>query len=92
VLTIHGDKDRINPFADGRALAKLAGGQLVAVAGGGHFIHARKPVQVNLALRKFAEESVTAPRDPTVHHRDGRPRALYASSPIGPDQRAAVAP
>ena len=86
VLVIHGDRDRITPFRDGRALAKLTGGQLEVVAGGGHFPHARKPVQVNLALRDFAEDAVGRPRtrrDPAVHRPDGRPRALYVSSPIG---------
>jgi pimeloyl-ACP methyl ester carboxylesterase len=86
VLVIHGDRDRINPFRDGRALANLASGQLEVVSGGGHFVHARKPVQVNLALRDFCEDSFgrpRTPRDPTVHRADGRPRALYISSPIG---------
>jgi pimeloyl-ACP methyl ester carboxylesterase/predicted glycosyltransferase len=86
VLVIHGDGDRITPLRDGRALSRLAGGNLEVVAGGGHFVHARKPVQVNLALRDFAERSfgrARSPRDPTVHRRDGRRRALYISSPIG---------
>jgi pimeloyl-ACP methyl ester carboxylesterase/predicted glycosyltransferase len=86
VLVIHGDRDRINPIRDGRALARLSGGTLERVSGAGHFPHARKPVQVNLALRDFAEDVCgrkRTPRDPTVHRTDGRPRALYVSSPIG---------
>jgi pimeloyl-ACP methyl ester carboxylesterase/predicted glycosyltransferase len=86
VIVIHGDRDRINPFRDGRALARLSGGRLEVISGGGHFVHARKPVQVNLALRDFAEDALgrpRTPRDPTVHRPDGRPRALYISSPIG---------
>jgi pimeloyl-ACP methyl ester carboxylesterase/predicted glycosyltransferase len=83
VLVIHGDEDKITPFADGRALARLADGRLEVVPGGGHFIHARKPVQVNLALCEFAEGSFGARRDPTVHRGDGRRRALFISSPIG---------
>ena len=61
-------------------------GQLEAVKGAGHFPHARKPVQVNLALRDFAEDAFgrqRTPRDPTVYRPDGRPRALFISSPIG---------
>jgi pimeloyl-ACP methyl ester carboxylesterase/predicted glycosyltransferase len=84
VLVIHGDHDRITPYRDGRALARLAGGGLEVVTGGGHFVHARKPVQVNLALREFADSAFgrpPAPRYPTARH--GRPRALYISSPIG---------
>jgi pimeloyl-ACP methyl ester carboxylesterase/predicted glycosyltransferase len=81
VLVIHGTKDRITPYADGKALAKITGGDLETVEGAGHLPHARKPVQVNLAIRDFIEE--VPPRDPTAHRADGRKRALYISSPIG---------
>ena len=86
VVVIHGDGDAIAPPRDGRALADLAGGRLEVVRGAGHFPHARKPVQVNLALRDLADDAYgrpRAPRDATVHRSDGRPRALYISSPIG---------
>jgi pimeloyl-ACP methyl ester carboxylesterase/predicted glycosyltransferase len=86
VLVIHGSRDRIAPPRDGRALTRLAGGKLEVVRGAGHFPHARKPVQVNLALRDLCEEAFgrrRTPRDPTVHRPDGRPSALYISSPIG---------
>jgi predicted glycosyltransferase len=86
VLVVHGDRDRITPFRDGRALARLTGAPLEVVRGGGHLPHARKPVQVNLALREFSEGvfgHARTPPDPTVHRSDGRPRALYISSPIG---------
>jgi pimeloyl-ACP methyl ester carboxylesterase/predicted glycosyltransferase len=86
VLVIHGERDRITPLRDGRALARIGGGELELVRGAGHFPHARKPVQVNLALRDFCEETFgrpRTPRDPSVYRPDGRPRALYISSPIG---------
>ncbi len=86
MLVIHGDRDRITPLRDGRALARLAGGDVEVVKGAGHFPHARRPVQVNLALRDFSEEALGQPRsqrDATVYRPDGRPRALYISSPIG---------
>jgi pimeloyl-ACP methyl ester carboxylesterase len=86
VLVVHGERDRTTPVRDGRALARLSGGRFELVPGAGHFPHARKPVQVNLALREFAEDAFERPRpvrDPTVHRSDGRPRALYISSPIG---------
>jgi pimeloyl-ACP methyl ester carboxylesterase/predicted glycosyltransferase len=86
VLVVHGDRDKIAPPRDGAALARVADGQLEVVDGAGHFPHARKPVQVNLALRAFSEDAFgrkRTPRDPTVHRADGRPRALYISSPIG---------
>ena len=56
------------------------------VGGSGHLPHARKPVGFNLALRDFAEDAFgrsRTPRDPTVYRPDGRPRALFVSSPIG---------
>src|SRR4051812_12054415 len=86
VLVIQGDSDKITPPRDGRALARLAGARLETVHDARHFPHARKPVQVNLALRDFAEDAhgrERTPRDPTIHRPDGRPRALYISSPIG---------
>jgi pimeloyl-ACP methyl ester carboxylesterase/predicted glycosyltransferase len=86
VLVVHGDHDKIAPPGDGKALARLAGGELELVPGAGHLPHARKPVQVNLALRDFSEDVFgreRTPRDPTVYRPDGRPRALYISSPIG---------
>jgi pimeloyl-ACP methyl ester carboxylesterase/predicted glycosyltransferase len=86
VLVVSGDRDMTAPPRDARALARLGGGKLEVVTGAGHFPHARKPVQVNLALRDFSEDAfgrTRTPRDPTVHRPDGRPRALYISSPIG---------
>ena len=86
VLVIQGDRDRIIPPRDGRALARISGGDLKMVGGAGHFPHVRKPVPVNLALRDFCEDSFgrpRTPRDPTVRRSDRHPRALYISSPIG---------
>jgi pimeloyl-ACP methyl ester carboxylesterase/predicted glycosyltransferase len=86
VLVVHGDNDKITPLRDGRALARHAGARLEVVRGAGHGPHVRKPVQVNLVLRDFFEDAFgrkRTPRDPTVHRPDGRPRALYISSPIG---------
>jgi pimeloyl-ACP methyl ester carboxylesterase len=60
VLVIHGDRDRISPPRDGRALARLAGGRFAPIAGAGHFPHLRKPVAVNLALREFIESVLGA--------------------------------
>ena len=80
VLVLHGTKDQITPYADGKVLAKVTGGRLETFKDGGHLPHARKPVRSNLAMREFIEGK---PRDPTVHRPDGRKRALYISSPIG---------
>jgi len=85
VLVVHGSADAVNPVADGRALAVATGGALVEIAGVGHGPQLRKPVPVNLALRDFVERAAgePRPRDPTAHRSDGRPRALFVSSPIG---------
>ncbi|MFI5004633.1 MAG: alpha/beta fold hydrolase [Solirubrobacterales bacterium] len=86
VLVVSGERDKITPPGDARALARLSGGRLEMVPGAGHFLQARKPVQFNLALRDFAEDAFgrrRTPRDPAVHRPDGRPRALYISSPNG---------
>jgi len=86
VLVLSGDRDKITPPRDARALARLSGGRIEVVEGSGHFPHVRKSVQANLALREFAEDAFgrePTRRDPTVYRPDGRPRALYISSPIG---------
>ncbi len=86
VLVFHGDRDKINPPRDGRALARLAGGRVERIPGSGHMPHARKPVQVNLALRDFSEQAFARPprpRDDNAWRPDSRPRALFVSSPIG---------
>jgi pimeloyl-ACP methyl ester carboxylesterase len=53
VLVIHGDRDRVNPYRDGRTLARLTGGHLETVRGAGHAPQGRWPVQVNRALLDF---------------------------------------
>jgi pimeloyl-ACP methyl ester carboxylesterase len=86
VLVVCGTRDKIISPRDARALSRRAGGRIEEVVGAGHFPHARKPVQFNLALRALSEEAFgrqPTPRDPTVHRPDGRPRALFVSSPIG---------
>jgi pimeloyl-ACP methyl ester carboxylesterase/predicted glycosyltransferase len=81
VLVISGTKDKVTAHADARVLAKTTDGKLMVIEGGDHVPEARRPVTVNLAIREFADPSFR--RDPTVHRADGRPRALYVSSPIG---------
>jgi len=63
VLVIHGDEDAIAPHEIGVALAKATDGALVTIEGGGHLVHARDPVKVNLLLRDFvARVTATGPR------------------------------
>jgi pimeloyl-ACP methyl ester carboxylesterase/predicted glycosyltransferase len=87
-LVIEGELDAVTPPADAKALARALGAPYVEIPDMGHSV-GRKPVPVNLAMRDFVAKldasSDGAPRrrDPTVHRDDGRPRALYISSPIG---------
>jgi pimeloyl-ACP methyl ester carboxylesterase len=68
VLVIHGTDDAIRPFAAGEELARVSGGELMAMPGVGHCPQARKPVAVNLALREFVEKVATGhPREEAVH-------------------------
>ena len=82
VLVLHGDRDGIRPHAQGEALARLTGGELVTLAGSGHGPHARDPVRVNLLLREFIAPG--RPRERRWIRGAARPpRALFVSSPIG---------
>jgi pimeloyl-ACP methyl ester carboxylesterase len=81
VLVISGKKDKVTSHADARALAKAAGGELVAIEGGDHLPEGRQPVTVNLAIRKFADPLFRCKS--TLKRSGGRRRALYVSSPIG---------
>jgi pimeloyl-ACP methyl ester carboxylesterase len=60
VLVISAPNDKVTAHADAKALANATGGELVAVADGGHAPQGRKPVAVNLALRDFAQRAFTA--------------------------------
>jgi pimeloyl-ACP methyl ester carboxylesterase len=59
VLVIHGTGDRNQPYRDGEAFARRTGARLVSIAAG-HAVAARKPVPVNLALRKFVQSLAPA--------------------------------
>jgi pimeloyl-ACP methyl ester carboxylesterase/predicted glycosyltransferase len=86
VLIVSGEDDKITSPRDARSLARFTSGRLESVPGSGHFTHGRKPVTFNLAMRELCEDAFgrpRTPRDPTVYRPDGRPRALFVSSPIG---------
>ncbi len=56
-LVIHGDRDLVRPHAQGEALARATGGELITLHGAGHIPLARDPVKVNLLIREFVERS-----------------------------------
>ena len=85
VEVVHGIDDRVRTHRVGERLAELAGASLVLLAGAGHGVPARDPVQLNLLLRAFVDRACPPPPSRRTWVRaDHRPRrALYVSSPIG---------
>jgi pimeloyl-ACP methyl ester carboxylesterase len=80
MLVINGDRDKVTPHADAKALARTTGAKLMTLKGSGHGPEIRKPVEVNLALREFVE-GVGPPREltggvgpPDVRRADGHKR------------------
>ena len=55
VLVIHGADDAIEPHSAGAELARITGGSLATIEGGGHCPQARDPVLVNLLIRAFVD-------------------------------------
>jgi pimeloyl-ACP methyl ester carboxylesterase len=81
VLVIHGEQDAISPHRRGEELARLTGGELATIEGGGHFPHVRDPVKTNLLIRDFVAPALPPRR--WVRGKSRRKRALFVSSPIG---------
>src|SRR5262249_25429778 len=81
-LVIHGDNDRIIPYAKGKEIhALVPDAELLTVATGGHITAARDPVLFNPAVRVFVGGR---PRTKTWLRAMSRGRrALFVSSPIG---------
>jgi len=54
-LVVHGDQDLVRPHAQGEALARQTGGQLITLRGSGHMPTSRDPVRMNLLIREFVQ-------------------------------------
>jgi pimeloyl-ACP methyl ester carboxylesterase/predicted glycosyltransferase len=81
-LVIHGDKDKIVPFAQAETIAQaIPGARLLTIEGGGHLFNARDPVAFCRVVRDF----VAGPpaRSTWVRGMARKPRALFVSSAIG---------
>jgi pimeloyl-ACP methyl ester carboxylesterase len=61
VLVIHGEEDLACPIEWGRELAVATSGSLLPIERAAHLPQARRPVQVNLALRDFAQRCAGTP-------------------------------
>ncbi len=74
VLAIHGTHDYCQTFARGAHIARLAGGELLAMGGAGHVPPGRDPVAVNHAIADFVARVGTG----TVHRRTTSPVEVRA--------------
>jgi pimeloyl-ACP methyl ester carboxylesterase/predicted glycosyltransferase len=84
VMLIHGTDDQIASAAFSQELAERRPDfDLLLVEGGGHAVHGRNPVRINLECRAFFAAQRPQQRTwPRALARDTR-RALFVSSPIG---------
>jgi pimeloyl-ACP methyl ester carboxylesterase/predicted glycosyltransferase len=84
LLLIHGDNDQIQPLGRAETVAKVTGGELVIVPGGGHNPLGRYPAKSNRLIVDFLDRrlGIPAPHRRAPRTREAK-RALYLSSPIG---------
>ncbi len=74
VLSIHGTHDFCQTFARGAHVARLTGGELLAMGGAGHLPPGRDPVAVNHAIADFVARVGAG----TVHRRAASPAMVRA--------------
>lgn len=84
MLVIHGTDDQIQPYARGKLVAELAGGELVTMEDGGHNPLGRFPAKCNVLIGDFLDRrlGIAAPRL-AARRATKEKKALYLSSPIG---------
>ena len=84
VLMIHGEEDRIQPYARAQLVADVIGAELVTIPGGGHNLMGRFPAKCNALITDFLHRrlGIGASKTPAVRTDKGK-RVLYLSSPIG---------
>ncbi|MBE7369842.1 alpha/beta hydrolase [Ramlibacter pallidus] len=81
-LVLHGDQDKIVPFAQAETIAAaVPGAQLVTIGGGGHLLNARDPVAFARRVRDFV--GAAPARSTWVRGMARKPKALFLSSAIG---------
>jgi pimeloyl-ACP methyl ester carboxylesterase/predicted glycosyltransferase len=84
VLAIHGVDDQIQPYARGKLVAELAGGEFVTIEGGGHNPLGRIPAKCNALINDFLDRrlGIAAPKQQMSRGARAK-KVLYLSSPIG---------
>lgn len=89
LLIIHGEEDKVVPFAKGRYLAEMLGAEFYPMPNCGHVPNGRYPVEVNRKIESFLskigvckQEEITGAPAFLKNVGSGK-RALYLSSPIG---------
>ena len=84
LLLIHGDDDRIQPYARAQAVAEATGGELVTIPGGGHNPLGRFPAKCNVLIADFIDRTLHRTAQRKARGQAGSTRKiLYLSSPIG---------
>jgi len=84
VLMIHGDSDRIQPYARAQLVAELTDAELVTIEGGGHNPLGRIPAKCNTLIAEFLERKLgLSARPKAILPQQRARRVLYLSSPIG---------
>src|SRR5476651_340479 len=84
LLMIHGDHDRIQPYARAQAVAEVTGAELVTIPGGGHNALGRIPAKCNTLIADFLRRVLPSQRTRGRERRASRAKkGLYLSSPIG---------
>jgi pimeloyl-ACP methyl ester carboxylesterase len=93
LLMIHGDNDRIQPYARGQVVAELTGAEFVTIEGGGHNPLGRIPAKCNILIAEFLDRKLgLSARPKAVASQQRAKRALYLSSPIGLGHAAETSP
>ena len=85
MLVIHGDQNICQHVDRGRELAEKTGGEVIVLEGAGHLALARDPINITLAIKRFADRTSGATMNSHLWVRglERRKRVLYLSSPIG---------
>src|SRR5471032_1861449 len=84
VLAIHGGDDQIQPYARGKLVAELAGGEFVTIEGGGHNPLGRIPAKCNALINDFLDRrlGIAAPKQQMSRGARAK-KVLYLYSTIG---------